>query len=96
MKSILIAAWFAEKIGTVELICKGWWYWATDNKITREMASNRLAVCYGITMGEHTVKPGCHSRNGNRCGECGCVLKPAARVKEKECPLGKWPANEVV
>lgn len=44
-----------------------------------EFARDRMVIC-GL----------CPSREGNRCGECGCILSAKTRSPDSECPLGKW------
>ena len=32
----------------------------------------------------------CEHRKGNRCNLCGCFINYKAKLKNSECPLGKW------
>lgn len=32
----------------------------------------------------------CPLRDVDRCGECGCVLKAKAALKDSSCPIGNW------
>jgi len=32
----------------------------------------------------------CESKQGSRCGECGCLLEAKGRSPQSECPLKKW------
>ena len=32
----------------------------------------------------------CPSKNGGRCGECGCFLSMIIKIKKYHCPLSKW------
>ena len=32
----------------------------------------------------------CASRNGDRCGECGCPIEKKTSWAQEQCPLGKW------
>lgn len=37
----------------------------------------------------------CESRNGDRCGECGCFVEAKAGWLEQECPSGRWASEGV-
>ena len=32
----------------------------------------------------------CPSRNGDRCGECGCPIEKKTSWAQEQCPLGRW------
>lgn len=48
-----------------------------------EAQERRLALC---TL--------CESRNGDRCGECGCPVDRKSSWPQESCPLGLWHAEE--
>ena len=58
-------------------ILKGLWYWLVGkNELTR------------MKRAEHCNE--CLEKNTFTCNECGCFLQLKLRVKDEECPLGKW------
>lgn len=58
-------------------ILKGLWYWLIGKNEFIRM--NRAKHCNE-----------CLEKNTFTCGECGCFLQLKLRVKDEECPLGKW------
>lgn len=52
--------------------------------ITRkELREQRLAICET-----------CPEKKGSKCLQCGCLIRIAAWMETKNCPLGKWPTAE--
>ena len=62
-------------------IIQGWYLMIKDDKQTRELSKERLAVCKL-----------CPKRNRylDQCTECGCFLPAKSRVIDADCPLGLW------
>jgi len=59
-------------------IVLGWWFWATNRN--NLMAAERLQHCAE-----------CPYRKWAICGACTCVLQAKARIREEQCPKGRWP-----
>jgi len=80
---MLFLIWLTDRLDAIwwklVAICKGWWYWLTDDKATSQMANKRQEIC---SM--------CKYNNGVICLQCGCVIKAKSRVKTEKCPEGKW------
>lgn len=49
---------------------------------SKEQYAERLEIC----------EP-CDRRVGLSCGECGCWLRPKAKMRTEKCPLSKWSEN---
>lgn len=32
----------------------------------------------------------CEHKKGNKCNLCGCFINYKAKLKNSECPIGKW------
>jgi len=45
----------------------------------KEEKARRLAVCET-----------CEHKKGTRCNLCGCFIGYKAKLKNSECPIGKW------
>lgn len=71
---------------------QGWSFFKSMSKmvagafgqVQAETAERRLSLC--------TV---CPSRNGEKCGECGCPIEKKVALPDEICPLGSWHAEEV-
>ena len=51
-------------------------------RVPVEGYSERLSIC-----------DKCEHRLGSFCGVCSCLIAVKARLKSKDCPAGKWPAQ---
>lgn len=41
-----------------------------------------------------TICNGCEFKKDDRCGVCGCFLKPKTSWVTEKCPLGKWSEHD--
>ena len=55
-----------------------------SDRVSREIRNSRLLSCEL-----------CSSLKAGVCTECGCVVKLKTKVASEECPLGKWPKQEL-
>ncbi|NBP00403.1 MAG: hypothetical protein EBU90_09820 [Proteobacteria bacterium] len=49
--------------------------------VSEEVKSERLNICLQC---EYLVKP------TNQCTKCGCLMNLKTKLKEVNCPIGKW------
>ena len=52
-----------------------------ENRVTQKVFQKRLATC---TLCPFFIK------DISACKKCGCLMKGKAKLKNAECPLGKW------
>lgn len=69
----------AQFLYWVTAVCKGWWFYLTDDEATRQMSIDRMNICSTCPF----------SKNGV-CQSCGCPEKAKTRVETEKCPEGKW------
>jgi len=51
----------------------------TMSHVTKEEQVRRLTTCET-----------CEHKRGARCNLCGCFINYKSKLKNSECPLGKW------
>ena len=62
-------------------IIRGWYYYLTADKKSRELSKSRTAICNNC---QHRYKP------LNICNSCGCFLPAKTRVEDAQCPNEYW------
>lgn len=58
-------------------IARGWW--SLISRETPQYSKTRLLICKTCPYSKYWI-----------CGKCGCMLAAKARVKDEECPIGRW------
>lgn len=51
------------------------------------LADKRLTICLTCTHFSNIIKKLTITA---KCNHCGCLLQAKIRLKDSECPIGKW------
>jgi hypothetical protein len=58
--------------------------------LTTHVASGAKMVSLEVLESRLVQCDECESRNGDKCGECGCPIEKKASWEDQRCPLEKW------